>query len=163
MELQSFSGVMSGTTIYCKANSQGYTPLLNTRASRWHSFFEIIRSKLNFFHLPLSVQALQEYQELQQIIQQIQITPESKDTWHYIWANDKYTSSKFYHFPYKDVHPPRPFVWIWDSKCCNKIKVFMWLLLMDRLNVRNILRRKKCRLDDGNYHCVLCTDNREET
>jgi hypothetical protein len=52
------------------------------------------------------------------------------------------------------VHPPRPFVWIWDSKCCNKIKVFMWLLLMDRLNLRNILRRKKCRLEDDNYNCA---------
>jgi hypothetical protein len=35
-------------------------------------------------------------------------------------------------------------VWIWDSSCSNKVKVFSWLLTMDRLNVWNILRRKKC-------------------
>jgi hypothetical protein len=35
------------------------------------------------FHLPLSVEAFQKYQNLQQLIQQIQIT-DSNDTWHYI-------------------------------------------------------------------------------
>jgi hypothetical protein len=35
-----------------------------------------------------------------------------------------------------------------DSKCANKIKVFVWLLLMDRLNIRNLLRRKKFKLQD---------------
>jgi hypothetical protein len=35
------------------------------------------------FHLPLSVEAFQEYQDLQQLIQQIQVT-DSNDTWHYI-------------------------------------------------------------------------------
>jgi hypothetical protein len=36
------------------------------------------------FHLPLSVQAFQEYQEMQQIIQQIQISDQNKDNWQYI-------------------------------------------------------------------------------
>jgi superfamily I DNA and/or RNA helicase len=27
-----------------------------------------------------------------------------------------------------DLQPPRPFIWIWDSKCSNKIKVFTWSL-----------------------------------
>jgi hypothetical protein len=34
---------------------------------------------------------------------------------------------------------------------------------MDRLNVTNILRRKKYRLQDDNYSCMLCPNNREET
>jgi hypothetical protein len=63
----------------------------------------------------------------------IQITSADKDNWHYIWGNNKYTSSKFYHFPYKNVQPLAPFIWIWDSKCSNKIKVFICLLLMDKL------------------------------
>jgi hypothetical protein len=36
--------------------------------------------------------------------------------------------------------------WIWDSKCANKLRIFTWLLFMDRLNVRNILRRKNHKL-----------------
>jgi hypothetical protein len=115
------------------------------------------------FHLPLSVEAFQEYQQMQQIIQQIQISGQEKDSWSYIWGNNRYTSSKFYHFPYRNVEPPPPFIWIWDSRCSNKLKVFVWLLLMDMLNVRNILRRKKHKIQDNNYNCPICTMNVEET
>jgi hypothetical protein len=50
----------------------------------------------SLFHLPLPEQAWQEYQALQVIIQGIQITEESKDTWSYIWGKAEYSSSKFY-------------------------------------------------------------------
>jgi hypothetical protein len=39
----------------------------------------------NQFHLPLSVQAFQEYQALQDLIQGIQVQLGGKDTWTYIW------------------------------------------------------------------------------
>jgi hypothetical protein len=114
------------------------------------------------FHLPISVEAFQEYQELKQLIQQIQLN-QSNDNWHYIWGNGIYASSKFYHFPYKNVQPPAPFIWIWETRCCNKIKVFSWLLLMDKLNLRNILRRKKHKIQGNNYNCPICSAGREET
>lgn len=38
---------------------------------------------------------------------------------------------------------------------------FFWLLLMDRLSTRNMLRRKRMHLDD--YNCVLCQQLTEET
>ncbi|CAO2167262.1 unnamed protein product [Urochloa humidicola] len=115
------------------------------------------------FHLPLPEQAYQEYTALQELIQGIQIIEGEKDRWHYIWNSPKYSSAKFYHFPYKNVHPPKPFLWIWDSKCSNKLRVFCWLLLMDRLNTRNILKRKKHKIEGNNYNCVLCAGNMEET
>jgi hypothetical protein len=101
------------------------------------------------FHLPLSVQVFQEYQAMQELIQQVRISVDNNNSWQYIWRNTNYTSSKFYHFPYRNVQPPRPFTWIWDSKCSNKIKVFTWLLLMDRLNVRNILSVRVCFVCKG--------------
>jgi len=55
------------------------------------------------FHLPLSEQGHQEYMELQDLLQNIQVQEHSKDTWHYIWGTSTYTSSKFYNFPYKNV------------------------------------------------------------
>jgi hypothetical protein len=76
------------------------------------------------FHLPLSVQAFQEYQDLQQLIQGIQIQSEIKDKWTYIWGNDRYSASKFYYLPFKNVQPPKQFIWIWDSKCANKLRIF---------------------------------------
>ena len=50
-----------------------------------------------------------------------------------------------------------PFPWIWSSKCRNKLRIFAWLLLMDRLNTRNILKRKNFTIQDSNYNCVLCS------
>jgi hypothetical protein len=111
----------------------------------------------------LSVHAFQEYQAQQDLIQGIQVQLGGKDTWTYIWRNARYTSSKFYHLPYRNVQPPQHFIWIWDSKCANKIRVFIWLLFMDRLNVRNILKRKNFKLEGNNYNCVLCSQDREET
>jgi hypothetical protein len=115
------------------------------------------------FHVPLSVQAFQEYQEMQDIIHQTEISSEAKDIWSYLWDNASYSASKFYHLPYKNVQPPRPFLWIWNSSCSNEVRVFSWLLLMDRFNVRNILRRKKHKLEGNNYNCILCPNSREET
>jgi hypothetical protein len=49
---------------------------------------EFIRNN-NFdqqFHLPLSVQAFQEYQTMQDIIQQTTISNEAKDVWNYLWG-----------------------------------------------------------------------------
>lgn len=34
---------------------------------------------------------------------------------------------------------------------------------MDRLNTRNILKRKDLAIEGNNYNCVLCSLNREET
>ena len=68
-----------------------------------------------------------------------------------------------YNLPYKFIHPPKPFIWIWDSKCANKLKVFSWLMLVDRLNTRNILRRKKHNIQGNNYSCAICTQQQEET
>ena len=89
--------------------------------------------------------------------------PEIKDKWSYIWGSPKYSSTALYHLPYKWVTPPSPFLWIWSSKCSNKLRVFTWLLLMDRLNTRNILRRKKHKLENDNFNCILCEGNYEET
>ena len=63
----------------------------------------------------------------------------------------------------KDFQPPRSFLWIWNSRCCNKLRVFSWLLLMDKLNTGNLLKRKKFKIEGNNYRCVLCASHREET
>uniref|UniRef100_A0A0A9EMD4 Uncharacterized protein n=1 Tax=Arundo donax TaxID=35708 RepID=A0A0A9EMD4_ARUDO len=78
----------------------------------------------NQFHMPLSAKAFQEYEQLQDIIQEMQIQNENQDSWHYIWGSQHYSSKIFYMFPYKNLTPPSPFLWIWKSGCCNKLRVF---------------------------------------
>jgi hypothetical protein len=86
-----------------------------------------------------------------------------RDQWCYIWGSTRYSSVKVYNLPYKQIQPPQYFLWLWKSRCSNKLRVFAWLLLMDRLHTRNILRRKKLKIEGNNYNCVLCDKGREET
>lgn len=49
---------------------------------------------------------------------------------------------------------------MWKSCCWGRQKFTFWLLLKDKLNTRNILRRKGRILDD--YSCPLCASQTEE-
>jgi len=60
------------------------------------------------------------------------------------------------------VAPHPAVIWIWKSKCISKINFFAWLVLNDRLNTRNMLRRRRKYLEEG-YNCALCQDGAEET
>jgi hypothetical protein len=51
---------------------------------------------------------------------------------------------------------------IWSSKTLPKIKVFLWLLMLDRLNTRVLMDRKKWRIDSG-LDCSLCHMSVRET
>ena len=74
-----------------------------------------------------------------------------------------HSKKKKYNLPFRNIKPPPPFLWIWDSRCSNKLRSFTWLLMMDRLNTRNLLRRRNYSIEGNNYNCVLCSDNSEET
>ena len=56
---------------------------------------------------------------------------------------------------------PAYYNWLWNCTCQPRHKIFFWLLLKDRINTRNILRRKNCPLDD--FSCLLCDQDMEET
>jgi hypothetical protein len=51
---------------------------------------------------------------------------------------------------------------IWSSKTLPKIKVFLWLLMLDRLNTRDIMDRKNWRID-SRMDCSLCYTAIRET
>ena len=83
------------------------------------------------------------------------------DSWSYVWGQ-VYSPKKFYEHCHKDIVAPPPFTWIWKSKLHMKLKVFMWFLLADRLNTRNMLRRRHFNINDE-FNCVLCNSGVEET
>jgi hypothetical protein len=72
-------------------------------------------------------------------------------------------SSKFYTLNFKLIETPTRFRWIWKTKVTKKLKIFIWLFFRDRLNSRNLLRRKKYKIEEDNYNCVLCDLNNEES
>lgn len=87
---------------------------------------------------------------------------EENDCCHFIWGNQSYSSSRYYWFQYETINFPHVVTRIWKAQAVPKIKFFAWLLLNDRLNTRNMLRRRGKYLEEG-YCCVLCQDTIEET
>ncbi|TVU31706.1 hypothetical protein EJB05_23404, partial [Eragrostis curvula] len=115
---------------------------------------------ISLFHLPLSVEAYNQFQQLDILMQGVQLTEDS-DLWLYIWGNSNFTSAKAYKamIGHADTHPA--FAWMWSSSCQLKHKVFFWLLLKDRLSTRDLLKRKNMALDS--YTCEMCIRQKDET
>ena len=65
-----------------------------------------------------------------------------------------YRSRIYYLSCFSDVVVDPIFGWIWKCSCTLKLKVFGWLLLMDRLNTRNMMQRRHWIIQDGT--CAMC-------
>ena len=115
----------------------------------------------SLFHLPLSLPAMNELMNLQQMLVTIPYTEESTDTWTLIWGNQVYTSRKYYKLVYQYLQASPVFKMLWSSKCTQRIKFFAWLLLVDRLNTKAMLLRRHFHVQP-NTLCVMCTSTIEE-
>jgi hypothetical protein len=113
------------------------------------------------FYLPLSIEAFQELQVVQQMASDIPLVPANHDQRSFVWGR-KYTSARYYHFLFERVPKYEIMVAIWSSKTLPKIKVFLWLLMLDRLNTRDIMSRKNWSVDSGT-DCSLCPTPSLET
>jgi hypothetical protein len=107
------------------------------------------------FYLPLSAQAFDEFNQVREIVLSQNLNPEGKDVWKTQWKDGVYTASKYYHYMFRDQHASPILARIWKSKCILRIKFFAWLLINDRLNTRDMLRRRQCNVTNV-YDYVLC-------
>jgi len=123
--------------------------------------FQLDKDTAVAFFLPLSPQASAQLEAMQALFQDFSWDMNSEDHWKYIWGSITYSSSKAYRLLIGQQQTSPLFKWMWTSGNLGKHKFFFWLLLMDRLNTRNMLIRKNRHLDD--YNCVLCNTNTEET
>jgi hypothetical protein len=115
----------------------------------------LVEDRTSLFQLPLSPQAFIEFQNLQLILDQTQINLDCKDVWLTIWKDGVYTSSKYYQHCFKGVVASKIYHCIWACKALLRIKVFAWLLVSDRINTRDMLRRRHLNVTNV-FHCVLC-------
>lgn len=115
----------------------------------------------DLFSLPLSKQAFEEYQLLQNKLLHIEYDVSTTDQWNFLGGNNVYTSLRFYGlaFSHLNVHPVFP--WIWKSKCIPRLKFFAWLVLVDRLNTKVMLRRRNFTVEPDMF-CVMCNDKVEK-
>ena len=66
-----------------------------------------------------------------------------------------FTSKQAYKYLLGQTIKVQQFTWLWKTECRGKHKFFFfWLLVLDRLNTRNILNRKNMHLPS--YSCILC-------
>lgn len=77
------------------------------------------------------------------------------DQWNYFWTPNLFQSKKLYGLFFAHIQPEIPLTLIWKSKSTMKIKVFLWLLLMDRLNTKELLQRKNYSTQGG-IKCLVC-------
>ena len=101
----------------------------NTQASVW----DIMHAPdlVSVLNLPLSPEAYDELSELLDQIGTVNYDALSQDKWTFMWGNDKYSSRKLYAMAFSSLPAPRTFSWVWKSQCTPRIKVLLWLTLVD--------------------------------
>lgn len=115
----------------------------------------------SLFNLPLSQQALDELQDLEDMLMYQSFDEQDKDCWTYQWGNGTYSSSRFYKMVFQNMPAHPIFTWMWKSKCTPRVKFFAWLILVDRLNTKTMLKRIHL-FNEENAHCVTCDAGIEE-
>jgi hypothetical protein len=68
----------------------------------------------------------------------------------------------YYKFMFAGLEVSPIFRKLWKSKILHKQKVFVWLLLVDRLNTRDMVERRHWQLRSG-VNCAVCTSHERET
>jgi hypothetical protein len=137
-------------------NKFSYTSRINITVER----AKLLDNLHDIFQIPLSAKAYQQYTLLNYELQELTLTQEN-DIWSYIWGTQSYSVPKAYkslsgHMP---THPLLKL--LWKTKCQPKHRVFFWLLLQDKLNTRDRLRRSNMHLES--YTCKNCILQRNET
>jgi hypothetical protein len=105
------------------------------------------------FQKPISVQAFQEFEQLQIILEENPLSYQN-DSWSYVWG-EKYSSANFYAHIHTHIHVPGVYKWLWKSCCTLKTKVFTWMELRDCINTRDMLQRRHRKVTNDK-HCELC-------
>ena len=82
--------------------------------------------------------------------------------WYYTWGKSIYRPADYYKFFFRDANAHPAFSLLWHSRCIMRIKVFGWLLMVDRLNTRDMLKRRHFDIGDD-HSCLLCGNHDEET
>lgn len=77
------------------------------------SFLEL-ESLEQAFHIPLSVQALQQWHLLSNLIQELRNT-QCLDQWSYQWNSQHFLSRKFYNLFFAQIQHAAPISWIWKT------------------------------------------------
>ena len=97
----------------------------------------------SMFSLPLSELAFREFNQLSEILAGFSLDVDSNDSWE--WRHGKkaeYTAKKYYDFVHQPMTTNPILCWVWKSCCAMSIKMFAWLVIMDRVNTKDMIQRQ---------------------
>lgn len=100
--------------------------------------------------------------DLSQNIATMTLNPMETDEWILCWGDAEFKPRKYYKFLFKNVNAPAYITKIWKSKCIMRHKVFAWLMLLDRVNTRDLLLRRHFFIGED-HACLLCNNTALET
>jgi hypothetical protein len=114
----------------------------------------------DIFQTPLSAEAYQQYTTLRHDLHEINLT-QGKDIWSYIWGSSAFSAQKAYQSLIGSLPTHLALKLSWKTKCQPKQSVLFWLLLQNKLNTKDKLRRRHMHLDS--YICENCILQKNET
>jgi hypothetical protein len=114
------------------------------------------------FLLPLTIEAHAELTQLRGCLDTETLHSLSPDIWSPVWGSDAYKPKDFYAHCFRNIQPPKCLGETWKSRCTMKHKVFAWLMLVDRLNTRDMLRRRHFNIGSV-FSCLTCSSGMDET
>jgi hypothetical protein len=115
----------------------------------------------SLFDLPLTPEAFDEMLQLQDMLQMMQFDSNESDSRSFIWGNQRYSSRCYYERVFANFSCSPVFKALWKTICTNRIKCFLLLVLVDRINTRGMLLQRNYNVQP-NALCVLCSANIEE-
>jgi hypothetical protein len=115
----------------------------------------------SIFTLPMSIQVHNELAGLEERLEQMVYNNHQMDSWILLNGSIIFSVKNYYKGKFKGIQVPKSFPKIWKCRCTMRIKLFGWLTLVNRLNTRDILRRKNL-LQGHSSFCTLCQDVRVE-
>jgi mannosylglycoprotein endo-beta-mannosidase len=116
----------------------------------------------DIFMLPLSIEAHEEFQSLSLLVADTQLVENEPDGRRFAWGSPHYTAAKYYQFIFTPLPQDTTVGYIWKSRALPKLKVFDWLLFMDRLNTKDMMARRHWNVEGGT-DCVLCSSAQLES
>jgi hypothetical protein len=114
-----------------------------------------------YFHPPHVYSSSNELAGLEERLEQMVYNNHQMDSWILLNGSIIFSVKNYYKGKFKGIQVPKSFPKIWKCRCTMRIKLFGWLTLVNRLNTRDILRRKNL-LQGHSSFCTLCQDVRVE-
>jgi hypothetical protein len=74
----------------------------------------------------------------------------------------EYTSKRYYSYIFGTMEAHPIFKVMWKSSCTRRLKFLAWLVLVDQLNTKTMLRRMHLEVHDDDFY-VVCEAREEET